>query len=182
MGTPRPAPVVWAFFFIPRTTDLEKHPRKGPWNGTQAQVTKSDSQQDHEWRHLCPCHQAQGPSAWRYWDLFSHLQMCPDQMSPTFRKFPALSSPLTLPVPYHLPRKTPLSWASPSGHQECPKSHFSFPNTPIWISSVHLVEGDGGKPRAAHMGLQACFTDRKPDRSTPHLGISGEVVRMCGVQ
>lgn len=63
-------------------------------------------------RPLCPCHQAEGPSTWRYWDLSSYLHTCQDQMSPTFRSSPVPSSPLTLPVPYHLLRKEPLSLAS----------------------------------------------------------------------
>lgn len=62
-------------------------------------------------RPLCPCHQVKGPSAWRYWDRSSYLHVSGPNV-PNFQNSPALSSPLTLPAPCHLPRKAPLSLAS----------------------------------------------------------------------
>lgn len=87
-------------------------------------------------RPLCPCHQAEGPSTWRYWDLFYYLHMCQDQMSPTFKSSPALFSPLTLPVPYHLPRTAPLSMASRELTKDVPEVISASPSPPIRSSSV----------------------------------------------
>lgn len=94
--------------------------------------TEPASQQDSEQRPLCPW----SLGLERVRPLLSS-RMCRNQMSPTFRKSPALSSPLSLTVPclgkrLFLRRPRVL----PSCHQECPRSHLSFPIAPIGSSKV----------------------------------------------
>lgn len=153
--------------------------------------TEPASQQDSEQRPLCPW----SLGLERVRPLLSP-KMCRNQMSPTFRKSPTLSSPLSLTVPclgkrlfLWLPR------VLPSCHQECPRSHLSFPIAPTGSSKVssRLPRGATFSPprRMGWRKTKSCpggppsLLFRWKARQE-HLHTSGDrwrgVVRRCGVQ
>lgn len=94
--------------------------------------------------------------------------------SPVFTPDPASALPPALesasflgltPWSPRMSQKSSQLFQHPHLDQQCPLTYLGE------LPFLHLVEGDGVKPRATWVGLQACFADRKPDRSIPHSGV-----------
>lgn len=104
--------------------------------------------------------------------------MCQDPVVPSFQKVP---SPVFIPYLASAlpPSQESRSFSLPGSHSLITKSipevisaspsppHGAAVSHPPPHFLFHPIEWSGGRPTAAQMGLQACFSEAKPDLSAP---------------